>query len=584
MTNVIQNLTEEIKEVISKSLIKAYNNGELPQVEVPEIIIEIPREEEHGEFSTNIAMQIAKQVKKAPRQTAEIIIKNMELQDTYIEKVECAGPGFINFYLNVKWLYDTIKVIQAERENYGKINIGNGQKVMVEFVSANPTGPLHMGNARGGALGDCIANVLKAAGYDVTKEFYINDAGNQIEKFGKSLEARYLQLLLGEEAVVFPEDGYQGEDITDHMRDYIALNGDKLLNVEQAERQKILVEYALPINLKRIRTALKNYGIEFDVWFSEQSLYDSGELQETLDFIKEKGYAVEKEGAIWFKATEFGIEKDEVIVRNNGLPTYFASDIAYHRNKFLKRKFDRVINLLGADHHGHVARMKAAVSAMGIDASKLDVVLFQLVRLFKNGEAYRMSKRTGRAVSLNDLIEELGKDGVRSDEEAIIYGKDAARFFFNMKASGSHLDFDMSLAVEKSNENPVFYAQYAHARICSIVRGAKEQDGVELPDIGSVDLALLNTKEELALIKALAQFPEEIRIAANTLEPSRLTRYVLEVAGYLHGFYQACRIRKQEEGIMKARLMLIDCTRIVIRNVLSILSISAPEKMEKQEE
>ncbi|HEY9062208.1 MAG TPA: arginine--tRNA ligase [Pseudobacteroides sp.] len=583
MTNVIQNLTEEIKKVISKSLIKAYNEGELPQVEVPEITIEIPREEEHGEFSTNVAMQITKQVKKAPRQTAEIIIKNMELENTYIEKVECAGPGFINFYLNVKWLYDAIQVIQAERENYGKINLGNGAKVMVEFVSANPTGPLHMGNARGGALGDCIANVLKAAGYDVTKEFYINDAGNQIEKFGKSLEARYLQLLLGEEAVAFPEDGYQGEDITDHMRDYIAQNGDKLLNAESSERQRTLVEYALPINLQRIRTALKNYGIEFDVWFSEQSLYDSGELQETLDFIKSKGYAIEKEGAIWFKATEFGIEKDEVIVRNNGLPTYFASDIAYHKNKFLKRKFDRVINLLGADHHGHVARMKAAVSAMGIDANKLDVVLFQLVRLFKNGEAYRMSKRTGRAVSLNDLLEELGKDGERNDEEAIIYGKDAARFFFNMKASGSHLDFDMSLAVEKSNENPVFYVQYAHARICSIIKLAKEQDGVELPDIGSVDLSLLNKKEELDLIKALAQFPEEIRIAANTLEPSRLTRYVLDVAGYLHSFYNACRIRGEEKNVMKARLLLIDSTRTVIRNVLSILSISAPEKMEQKQ-
>jgi len=582
MTNVIQNLTEEIKQVITNSLAKACDKGELPQVEVPEIIIETPREEEHGEFSSNIAMQITKQVKKAPKQTAEIIINNMELENTYIKKVECAGPGFINFYLDVKWLHDTIKVIQAEREEYGKINIGNGQKVMVEFVSANPTGPLHMGNARGGALGDCIANVLKAAGYDVTKEFYVNDAGNQIEKFGKSLEARYLQLLLGEDAVEFPEDGYQGEDIIDHMKEYIAINGDKLLNTEQKERQRILVEYALPINLERIRTALKNYGIEFDVWFSEQSLYDSGELKETLDFIKEKGYAVEKDGALWFKATELGIDKDEVIVRNNGLPTYFASDIAYHRNKFLKRKFDRVINLLGADHHGHVARMKAAVSAMGIDPNKLDVVLFQLVRLFKNGEAYRMSKRTGRAVSLNDLIEELGKDGHRSDEEAMLYGKDAARFFFNMKASGSHLDFDMSLAVEKSDKNPVFYVQYAHARICSIIDKAKEQDGVELPDVDSVDLTLLNTKEELALIKALAQFPEEIRIAANTLEPSRLTHYVYDVASCLNAFYHACHIRGEEENIMKARLVLIDSTRNVIRNVLSILSISAPERMDNK--
>ncbi|MDP4180143.1 MAG: arginine--tRNA ligase [Bacillota bacterium] len=580
MANVIEKLIEEIKLVVNESLKKACSSGELPEVLVPEILIEIPREKEHGEFSTNVAMQITKQAKKAPRQTAEIIIKNMNLENTYIEKVECAGPGFINFYLNLKWLYETIKVIQAEREDYGKINLGNGAKVMVEFVSANPTGPLHMGNARGGALGDCIANVLKAAGYDVTKEFYINDAGNQIEKFGKSLEARYIQLLLGEDAVPFPEDGYQGEDIKDHMRDYISINGDKLLNTESSDRQKILVEYALPINLQRIRTALKNYGIEFDVWFSEQSLYDSGELEETLKFIKENGYTVENEGAVWFKASQFGAEKDEVIIRNNGLPTYFASDIAYHRNKFLKRKFDRVINLLGADHHGHVARMKAAVSSMGIDSDKLDVVLFQLVRLFKDGEAYRMSKRTGRAVSLNDLLEELGKDGERNDEEAIIYGKDAARFFFNMKASGSHLDFDMSLAVQKSNENPVFYVQYAHARICTIITQAKEKEGVEIPDVNSVDLTKLDKKEELDLIKALAQFPEEVRISAKTLEPSRLTRYVLDVAGYLHSFYHACHIRGEEENIMKARLLLIDSTRTVIRNVLSILSISAPERMD----
>ncbi len=564
MTNVTEDVRLEIESVIRRSLEKAAAGGEIQEAYVPEIVIEVPREKEHGDFSTNIAMQITKQVKKAPRQTAEIIIRNMALDSTYIDRVECAGPGFINFHLKNDWLYDAVKIIRAEGEDYGKIDLGKGQRIMVEFVSANPTGPLHMGNARGGALGDCIASVLEAAGYDVTREFYINDAGNQIEKFGVSLEARYLQLLLGEDAVAFPEDGYQGEDITDHMRDYIAVNGDKLLSVEPAERRRVLVEYALPINLKRIRTGLEAYGIKYDVWFSEQSLYDSGELKETLELLKEKGYTTEKEGAVWFKASEFGAEKDEVIIRNNGIPTYFASDIAYHRNKLLNRKFDRVINLLGADHHGHVARMKGAVSALGIDPGRLDIVIFQLVRLLKNGEVYRMSKRTGRAVSLNDLLEDVGRD--------------AARFFFNMKASGSHLDFDLSLAAEQSNNNPVYYVQYAHARICSML-SLLESEGIKVPDAETTNLGLLIKNEELELIKRLAEYPEEIRISAQTLEPSRLTRYVLDVAGLFHSFYTACRVKGEEESLMKARLLLVDSTRIVIRNVLRLLSISAPERM-----
>lgn len=567
MTNIMENIRHEIKVVIARSLQKAAAANEIPAVDVPEIVIEVPREKEHGEFSTNVAMQITKMVRKAPRQTAETIINNMDLEGTYIDKVECAGPGFINFYLKKAWLYEALKIVQAEKDNYGKINIGNGQKVMVEFVSANPTGPLHMGNARGGALGDCIASVLEAAGYDVTREFYINDAGNQIEKFGISLEARYLQLIKGEDSVPFPEDGYQGEDIVDHMKDYIAANGDKLLNVDPQERRKILVEYALPINLQRIKTALSNYGINYDVWFSEKSLHDSGELKETLDFLQEKGYTVEKDGALWFKASEFGAEKDEVIVRNNGIPTYFAADIAYHRNKFIKRKFDRVINLLGADHHGHVARMKGAVSTFGVNPDRLDVVLFQLVRLFKDGEAYRMSKRTGRAVSLNDLLEDVGRD--------------AARFFFNTKASGNHLDFDLTLAKEQSNNNPVYYVQYAHARICSMLK-LIESEGVKVPDAGSVDLKLLDKAEELELIKKLAEYPEEIRISAQTLEPSRLTRYVLDVAALFHSFYNACRVKDVEVELMKARLLLVDSTRIVIRNVLNLLSINAPERMERE--
>jgi len=564
MVNIIENIRQEIKNTLRNSLAKAVKDGEIPEVKVPEIIIETPREKEHGDFSSNIAMQITKQAKKAPRQLAEIIIKNIDLKDTYIDKVECAGPGFINFYLKTDWLYDTLKIIQDNKDKYGRINIGNGKKVMVEFVSANPTGPLHMGNARGGALGDLIASVLDAAGYNVTREFYINDAGNQIEKFGRSLEARYIQLLKGNDAVEFPEDGYHGEDIIDHMKAFIAENGDKLLEADPEERRRTLVEFALPRNIENIRKGLEAYGIKYDVWFSEQSLYDNGDIQRTLDYLKENGCTEEKEGAVWFKAEALGVEKDEVLVRNNGIPTYFAADIAYHRNKFVDRGFDWVINLWGADHHGHVARMKGAVKALGIDPDRLDVVLFQLVRLFKNGEVARMSKRTGRAISLDDLLEEVGRD--------------AARFFFNMKASGSHLDFDMDLAVQQSNDNPVFYVQYAHARICSMLK-LLEEEGIKVPAVDDVDLTLLKEKEELQLMKRLAEYPDEIRISAQTLEPSRLTRYVMDVAGLFHSFYNACRVRGEEENLLKARVVLVDSARIVIKNVLNLLKISAPERM-----
>ena len=392
----------------------------------------------------------------------------------------------------------------------------------------------------------------------------MNDAGNQIEKFGLSLEARYIQLLKGEDAIAFPEDGYHGEDIIEHAQKYIEMHGDKLLDMTAEERRAELVRYALSENLGSMKKDLKDYGVEFDVWFSEQSLYDSGEFEETMNYLKDKGLTYEKDGAVWFKASEFGAEKDEVLIRSNGIPTYFASDIAYHRNKFLKRGFDRVINLLGADHHGHAGRMKAAVKALGIDPDRLDIVIFQLVRLYRNGEIVRMSKRKGRAISLADLLEEVGKD--------------AARFFFNMKASGNHLDFDLDLAVKQSNENPVFYVQYAHARICSILR-LLESEGVKVPDVEQIDLTLLKKTEEIDLIKKLAEYPEEVKISAQTLEPSRLTRYAMDVASLFHSFYNECRVKGEEEKIMKARLVLVDSTRIVIKNVLDMLSITAPEKM-----
>jgi len=564
MINVIEQMKQKVEEALKLSLNKAMEANELPRIEIPPIFIDIPKEKQFGDFSTNIAMQLARQAKMPPVKIASIIINNLRLENSYIEKVECAGPGFINFYLKLDWLYYTLQVIQKERENYGKSEIGKGQKVMVEFVSANPTGPLHMGNARGGALGDCIANVLEASGYDVTREFYVNDAGNQIEKFGLSLEARYIQLLKGEDAIAFPEDGYHGEDIIEHAQKYIEMHGDKLLDMTAEERRAELVRYALSENLGSMKKDLKDYGVEFDVWFSEQSLYDSGEFEETMNYLKDKGLTYEKDGAVWFKASEFGAEKDEVLIRSNGIPTYFASDIAYHRNKFLKRGFDRVINLLGADHHGHAGRMKAAVKALGIDPDRLDIVIFQLVRLYRNGEIVRMSKRKGRAISLADLLEEVGKD--------------AARFFFNMKASGNHLDFDLDLAVKQSNENPVFYVQYAHARICSILR-LLESEGVKVPDVEQIDLTLLKKTEEIDLIKKLAEYPEEVKISAQTLEPSRLTRYAMDVASLFHSFYNECRVKGEEEKIMKARLVLVDSTRIVIKNVLDMLSITAPEKM-----
>lgn len=563
MYSVYEKIREQIETVIKKAMSKAISGGDLPDIEIPPIILEKPREESFGDFSTNIAMQMARTAKKAPRQIAQIITENMDHSDTYVEKVDVAGPGFINFYLDNDWLYQTLLLINEKKEHYGYVNIGQGKKVMVEFVSANPTGPLHMGNARGGALGDCIASVLEKSGYNVTREFYVNDAGNQMEKFGISLEARYLQQLNGEENVPFPDDGYHGEDIIDHAKDYIKEYGSALLQKSQEERRKALIDYALPKNLGRIQEGLARYGIHYDVWFKESSLYN-GEIDQTIEILKERGYVIEKDGALWLNGEKCGLDKDEVLVRQNGYPTYMAADIAYHRNKFVKRGFDKVINLWGADHHGHVARMKAAMEAVGVSKDRLQIVLFQLVNLYKNGEITKMSKRTGRAISLDDLLDEVGVD--------------AARFFFNMKTSGSHLDFDMDLAVEQSNNNPVFYVQYAHARICNIIKKLAEENIERIP-YEEVNLALLQQPEELTLVKKLADYPEEIVLSAQTLEPSRLTRYVMEVASSFHSFYNACRVKGEEENLLQARLILVHSTKIVLKNVLDLIHIDAPEKM-----
>ena len=564
MNSIFEKVREQIGRTVRNGFIKLEKEGKIPSAQWPAIAIEVPRERGFGDFSTNVAMQAAKLTRLAPRKNAELLMGAMDFSDTYIEKVECAGPGFLNFYLRTDWLYDALALIREKKERYGEVNVGQGKKVNVEFVSANPTGPLHMGNARGGALGDCLASVLDKEGYEVTREFYINDAGNQIEKFGLSLEARYLQHYKGEEQVPFPEDGYHGEDIMEHARAFAEKFGDGLLNVTSEERRKALVDYALPVNLARIREILASYGIRYDVWFSEKSLHESGEVEKAVAFLTEKGYTIEKEGAIWLSGEKLGLEKDEVLVRNNGVPTYMAADIAYHRNKFITRGFDWAIDLWGADHHGHVARMKSAMEPFGVTKDRFEVVLFQLVRLYRNGEIARMSKRTGKAISLGDLLEEVGKD--------------AARFIFNLKTSGSHLDFDLDLAVSQSNDNPVFYVQYAHARITSIIRRLSEE-GVTLSGDKPLNFNLLKAPEEIELLRKLAEYPEEVALSAKTLEPSRITRYVMDVAASFHSFYNACRVRGEEESLMLARLALVDSTRTVIRNVLDLIRINAPERM-----
>ncbi|MGF7398072.1 arginine--tRNA ligase [Thermoanaerobacterium thermosaccharolyticum] len=562
MDNIVQKVKSEITEIVTNSIEKAIKSGLLNIEDMPSIEIEEPKEKQFGDLSINTAMVMAKSAKMPPRKIAEIIKDGLELKGTLIDKVEIAGPGFMNFYLSENYKVEALKLIKRKGSDYGRVNIGNGKKVQVEFVSANPTGPMHMGNARGGALGDALSSILDYAGYDVTREFYINDAGNQIEKFGLSLEARYLELL-GEHAEV-PEGGYHGDDIIERAKEFLELYGDKYKDAAPEDRRRALVQYGLKKNIEKLKEDLEAYGIEYDVWFSENTLHKSGEVESVIDELKEKGYTYEKDGALWFKETLFGAEKDDVLVRANGYPTYLASDIAYHKNKFVKRGFDWVIDIWGADHHGHVAPMKGAMKALGIDPDKLDVLLMQLVRLMKGKEVVKMSKRTGKMVTLRDLIDEVGKD--------------AARFFFNMRSADSAVDFDMDLAVEQSNENPVFYVQYAHARICSIIRQLKD-DGINTDDLKDVDLNLLNEEAEIDLIKKLAYLPEEVTIAAKTMAPHRITRYILDVASLFHTFYNSCRVRGVDEELMKARIVLIDSTRIVIKNVLDMLKITAPEKM-----
>ncbi|MDP4127502.1 MAG: arginine--tRNA ligase [Bacillota bacterium] len=558
-------LYETIKTRITNQLSVAANSaqaaGELIFEELPNYVLEEPRDRQHGDLATNLAMVLAKQAKRSPREIASTLIRHLDTTETWIESSEIAGAGFINFHLDPLWLTNVITEVLKAGEAYGQVDIGKGQRVQVEFVSANPTGLLHMGNARGAALGDSLASLLTMAGYQVSREFYINDAGNQIHNFALSLEARYLQLL-GQDAP-FPEGGYHGEDLIDTVKGLVAKEGDKYLSIEPGLRREFLVRYALGEKMRDIRETLQDFGVEYDVWFSEQSLHDSGEVRLTLEELQKKEYIYEKEGALWLKSTLFGDEKDEVVVRSNGTPTYFAADIAYHRNKF-DRGFDRVVNIWGADHHGHVARMKGAMSALGYDADNLQIILMQLVRLIQKGEVVKMSKRSGQYITLRELMEEVGKD--------------AARFFFNLRDPDSTVDFDMDLAKAQSSDNPVYYVQYAHARLSSILRQAEElgDNGVQPLE---EDLKRLNSSEERDLLKKMADFPSEITVAARLMEPHRLARYVLDLAGLFHTFYNSQRVLVDDEGLRRARLSLVRAVKQIVGNVLRILGVSAPERM-----
>ncbi|QSX08153.1 arginine--tRNA ligase [Alkalibacter rhizosphaerae] len=558
MTYTLEKVQVQIIDEIQQSLKRCMEQGLLDLPELPVIELETPREKQFGDFSTNIAMQLPKITKKAPRFIAETIVGQFDKSNTKVASVTIAGPGFINFTLEEDWIYGILQDVKHLGAGYGKTKLGAGKKANVEFISANPTGPMHMGNARGGAIGDGMSQVLSWAGYEVVKEFYINDAGNQIEKFGQSLEARYLQINGVE--VEFPEDGYKGEDITIHMNEFTKKHKDKYVDYDSRERREVLIAYALEKNINKIKQDLKSYGIEYDVWFHESSLHEENAVLAVVEELTQRGHTYEKDGATWFKATEFGCDKDDVLIRNNDIPTYFAADIAYHVNKLRARKFDWAINVWGADHHGHVARVKAALDAIGLSGDQLDVILMQLVRLVRKGETARMSKRQGNMVTLSDLIEEVGRD--------------AARFFFNLRAPESHFDFDLDLAVEQSNENPVFYVQYAHARICSILRQMEE-------DLSKVELdyTLLKEKEERELIRILAELPVEIDAAVEKMDPSKITRYAMDVASGFHTFYNACRVRTDDMPLMKARVELVRSVQRVLKNVTTILGIEAPERM-----
>ncbi|MBQ3928727.1 MAG: arginine--tRNA ligase [Clostridia bacterium] len=551
-----------LKKAINDAVAKAISEGSLSSAEMPDFTVEIPADRSHGDLATNAAMVSAKVFRLAPRKIAEIITQNICLDGTKLSRFEIAGPGFINFFFDRSYYASVLEEIKTQGENYGRSDFGQGKKILVEFVSANPTGPMHVGNARGGAIGDSLASVLDAAGYEVAREFYVNDAGNQIEKFATSLEVRYLQLY--KEGVELPEDAYKGQDIIDHAKNFAEINGNKYVDTSSEERRKALVDYALPLNIAGLERDLLKYRIRYDRWFRESTLHNSGAVKKIVELLKEKGHTYELEGATWFKATEFGADKDFVLVRSNGIPTYVVPDIAYHYDKLVTRGYDKAIDVLGADHHGYVPRLKAALTALGVDASRLDVVLMQMVRLMSNGEVIKISKRSGKAITLVTLLDEIPID--------------AARFFFNLREANSHFEFDLDLAIEQSSQNPVYYVQYAHARICNILKNLRE-DGIEARNCTDTDYELLTAAEEIELINKLAAYSDEIIAAAKDYDPSRITRYLYDTATLFHKFYNACRVKNDNESLMQARLALCLATRTVIANVLHMFKIEAPESM-----
>ena len=561
MRDPVSHANSIVRRIIESAAKQAQSNGALPAGPLPDFIVEMPSDTSHGDFAANIALVGAKTFKMSPRAVAEVIVSNIEPHAQF-SGVTVAGPGFINFTLSDKYFSDAVAQIIEDKDKFGHTGYGKNEKVMVEFVSANPTGPMHLGNARGGALGDSIASILEAAGYSVTREFYLNDAGNQVEKFGKSLEARYLAIYKAD--VEFPEDGYHGGDITQRAQEFSEMHGDKFVDAAPDERISALVGFALPRNVEDMKKVLHNYRVDYDVWFYESSLHKDGTVKKVLDVLTERGAAYEHDGALWYKATEFGGDKDEVLVKSNGFYTYFAVDIAYHYNKFVTRGFDKVINVWGADHHGHVARMKGALDALGIGGQRLDVVLMQLVNLVRDGEPVRMSKRTGQAITLTDLLDEIPVD--------------AARFFFAFREYSSHFDFDLGLAVKKEKDNPVYYVQYAHARICSILRELALK-GIDPLAQTQFDFELLGTEHERALIRKLSLLPSEIVAAARENEPARITRYTVDIATAFHKFYQECRVMCDDKELCLARSALCVAVRRVIVNCLGLLKIDAPETM-----
>lgn len=587
MYNAVNEAKSQVKEIIMSALGRMVSEGKIPAEPLPPFQVTIPADVSHGDFSANAALVSAKALKNNPRAIAQMIVDAAVLEGTAFDKIEVAGPGFLNFFIGANWFSEVVaKTIELGGE-YGKTDMGKGKRVLVEFVSANPTGPMHIGNARGGAIGDSLSSLLQQAGYEVSREFYINDAGNQVEKFGKSLSLRYMHIcsdagqrvveefkgkemddftkaIYGEdgnsEEFPMPEDVYLGQDIIAHAKNYYDMHGNSLESVSEEDRRKALVDYALPLNETGLETDLLKYRIKYDNWFKESTLHNNGAVKAVIDKLKEGGHTYEKEGALWLKATDFGGDQDFVLVRSNGFPTYIVPDIAYHYDKLVTRGYDKAINVLGADHHGYVQRMRIALSAMGIDESRLDVVIMQMVMLVRNGETVKLSKRSGKAITLTTLLDEVPID--------------AARFFFNLRDSNTHLEFDLDLAVEESSKNPVFYVQYAHARICRVIERMAE-DGFRYEG-GTVSYS---EPAELALIRKIAEMPEMINEAAKAYAPAALTRYATELAQAYHKFYDSCSVKDAEKDVKLSRLALCDAARTTLRNVLALLKVDAPEKM-----